>query len=68
MYAWGGTLDNIANHPNPQDISYQNSRPGINGGNIPAGGNDLSLMLLDADSVVASNPRQLVNFTKKLKK
>ena len=57
MYAWGGTLDNIANHPNPQDISYQNSRP-----NIPAGGNDISLMLLDADSVVASNPRQLVLF------
>lgn len=60
MYAWGGTLDNIAGHANIDNFSYQNSA----GGGVPQqqmGTNKQGIdmnMLRNADSLVASNTRQ----------
>lgn len=63
IYAWGGTLDNIAGQANVvENYSYQNSG-GVGGGQAQTsgankqGGVDLN-MLRNADSMAASNTRQ----------
>lgn len=60
MYAWGGTLENIAGHANIENFSYQNSGGGggqIGTSGVNKQGIDLN-MLRNADSLVASNTRQ----------
>lgn len=65
MYAWGGTLDNIAGQANQENYSYQNSGSGVGGvaggqpqtSGVNKQGVDLNT-IRNADSMVASNTRQ----------